>query len=215
MPRVMPALAASYDQHVQGTLQIVGSTEALWLTAPPASAIKRQLKVDRLEALYEAGFLRIFAAWENYLEEVLVHLLAGYRTPGYIPVAVPGSVLLTTLQSARAVLYGNHRFLLWHDPQIVSQRARTHLTGSPVEVEVAGQQARLEAIAAIRHRIAHSSRDSQSRFQAAALTITGAAPASSPGRMLRAANIADPLNPTKWIRVLSLELRDLAIRIIQ
>jgi hypothetical protein len=215
MPRPMPALFATYNQHVMGTLKIVGSTEALWLTAPPTSNIKRQLKVNQLEALYEAGFLRIFAAWEDYLEEVLVHFMAGYRTNGYNPAAAPGSALHNTLQLARASLFQNRTFLLWHDPQAVVQRAQRHLVACPVEVQLAGRLARLAAMAAVRHRIAHSSRDSRLRFSAAAVVITGAPHSGPPGRMLRAPNIADPLNQPKWIKVLADELRDLALTLIQ
>ncbi len=205
----MRPLASEYSAKVGETLSIVASTEALWLMAPPASQIKRQLKVGHLEALYESAFLRLFTAWENYLEEVLVRLMAGYQTPGYTPTPAAGRTLLGTVSSARTTLYGGQDYLLWHRPATVVGRARAHLAGSPIETEITRSTSRLTDIASVRHRIAHSSADAQVKFRRASLAITGTEH-RTPGRLLRAPDISDPLNQPKWIRVLSEDLKRIA-----
>jgi hypothetical protein len=80
------ALDADFARRVNESLQIISSTETLWLTAPPASVVRRQLKVPQLEALYESVYLRIFSAWESFIEGVLVRFMSGYETPNYQPV---------------------------------------------------------------------------------------------------------------------------------
>ena len=58
----MAALDADFTKYVDESLKIIASTEVLWLTAPPASVVRKQLKVPQLEALYEAVYLRVFSA---------------------------------------------------------------------------------------------------------------------------------------------------------
>src|SRR4051794_16813457 len=116
MTKTMPGIAADFSKQVDNTLSIIGSTEALWMTAPPTSKVRRQLKAQHLEALYEAAYLRVFCAWESLLEESLVRLMSGYRTSSHSPTAASGQRLLPTVKSARATLYSGSRYLLWHDP---------------------------------------------------------------------------------------------------
>src|SRR5215204_5269353 len=86
MPRALPDFAAKFGTETQISLDLLGATEGLWLTAPPTSEVRRQLRVGQLEALYEAIYLRIFATWETTLEELTVYFLAGYQSQGYRPV---------------------------------------------------------------------------------------------------------------------------------
>lgn len=206
MPQNMPDLATRYRVFVNESLVIVSSTEALWITAPPASAVRQQLKVGQLEALYESVFLRIFSAWEGFLEEALTRFVAGYRTPSHSPVVAAGAVRHRTVSSARAALYGGRTFLLWHDPKQVVRRSQGLLVQCPVETVLQGAQAQLERYAAIRHRIAHSTDDASQKFRQAAQSIAGVDHRGKPGRLLRSADISDPLNPTKWIRRISDDL---------
>lgn len=196
----MPQLGSKCVTRFNEILKIAATTEGLWLAAPPASEIKKQLKVGQLEALYEATFLRVFASFESFIEDSLAHFMAGYATPAYSPSPVPGTAIYGTLTEALSTLYGNRAYLLWHDMGRDIRRSQSHLTACPVETALQGNQSRLEDYAAIRHHIAHNSKDSKQKFEAAALRITGSAHNGKPGRMLRSEDISDPLNTPKWIR---------------
>lgn len=198
--KAMPGLGTKCVGRFNEILKIAATTEGLWLAAPPASEIKRQLKVGQLEALYEATFLRIFASFESFLEDSLAHFMAGYGTPSHSPAPAVGKSLFPTLTAALAELYGTRQYLLWHDMARDITRSQTHLVNCPSETVLAANKARLDDYAAIRHHIAHNSKDSRQKFEAAALRITGSAHGGKPGRMLRSEDISDPLNTPKWIR---------------
>ena len=180
----------------------------------PRISIRQQLKVSQLEALYESVYLRIFSIWESFVEDVLVRLMAGYKTSTYQPARVPPCPSLSSIRAARSHLYGTRDYLLWHNPVNSADRAAKYVSGSPVEHVLRSQQVRLQAFADIRHRIAHDSDDSRVKFRNAALMISGGEYGGKPGKLLRATDISDPLNQPKWIRVISYELVDIAQLII-
>lgn len=198
--RPMPDLGSQCVRSFNESLQIASATETLWLTAPPASVVRKQLKVAQMEALYEATYLRVFSAYESFLEKSLARFMAGYTTPAYVPVAAAGSQMVGTVKAALGVLYGGRRYLLWHDAKTVIKRSRANLVGCPVESVLAANKVMLDDYAAIRHHIAHNSTDSAAQFTAAALRLTGSEHGKRPGRLLRAPDISDPLNQPKWIR---------------
>jgi hypothetical protein len=204
--KTIAALDEAFSKNVRESLKIIASTEALWLTSPPTSDIRKQLKVPQLEALYEAVYLRIFSSWEAFIEDVLTRFMSGYRTTAYGPLPAPTCPPSQTIKAARAILYGNNNYMLWHDPNRSANRISKYVTGSPLETTLRSQQARLEVFAAIRHRIAHSSDDARVKFDAAATTLAGSQYGGRPGRLLRAADLSDPLNQSKWILRISTEL---------
>lgn len=210
----MAALDAKFAQRVNESLQIVSSSETLWLTAPPASVVRRQLKASQMEALYESVYLRIFSAWESFVEDVLVRFMAGHETPGHRPTRVSSCPRLSSVTSARVYLYGNKDYLLWHNPLTSANRIAGYISASPVELVLRSKQSRLQAFADIRHRIAHDSDDSKAKFSLAALMIAGSEYNGKPGKLLRATDISDPLNQPKWIRVMSDELIGIAQSIL-
>ena len=184
MPQQMANLGTRFTNNVNGSLLIVGSTEALWITAPPTSTVRRQLKVDQLEALYEAAFLRIFLAWEGFLEDALTHFVAGYRSNSHAPSLAVGQVRYKTLRDARGALFGNRAYLLWHDPDQAIARSRRYLTLCPVETVLTASRAQLKLYSAVRHRIALSSDDAAKNFRHAAVTLCGSNYQGKPGRLL-------------------------------
>jgi hypothetical protein len=210
--KIMPALGTKCVQDFNTTLTLAANTETLWLTAPPARVVRKQLKAVQLEALYEATFLRIFSAYESFLEDSLAHFMAGYSTSTYTPTAAPTATLHRSLKSARAALYGKKRYLLWHDVGTTIKRAQVNISGCPVEMALTGNQSNLEDYASIRHHIAHNSRDSATQFAAAANRLTGSTHRLRPGHLLRAPDIRDPLNQPKWIRTI---VDDLATTVLQ
>jgi len=213
--RSMPPLDQAFSARVSETLGIVASTEALWLVAPPTSQVRRQLKVNQLEALYESVYLRIFSAWEAFLEDALVRLMAGYVTASYRPIPAAGSHIERTVKGARSTLYGSQSYLLWHDPASVARRAARYLVDSPVEQVVLSQNSRLKIFADIRHHIAHGSDDTHSKFLAASAVLASNSFSGKAGRLLRGSDMSDPLNQPKWIRVISFELIDIASLILK
>lgn len=198
--KVMPQLGSKCVARFNEDLKIAATTEGLWLGAPPASEIKKQLKVGQLEALYEATFLRVFASFESFLEDSLAHFMAGYATPNHSPSPAAGTALHATVTAALGALYGNRSYLLWHDVGRDIGRAKTHLLNCPLETILAANKVQLDDYASIRHHIAHNSKDSRQKFEAAARRITGSTHGGKPGRMLRSEDISDPLNTPKWIR---------------
>lgn len=191
--------ASRFSDKCSETLAWLGATEALWLTSPPATDVRRNLRVTQLEALYEAAFLRIFTAWEVTLEDLVLRMMAKAGTPSWVAAPPNGKSLYPTITSARTALYGNRDFLLWHNPTKVVSRIAGVLQGSPLELELAASATWLEHVGHVRHRIAHSSPDANKNFEAAAAAIGGSSFKGSPGRFLRGEDMADPLNRTKWI----------------
>jgi hypothetical protein len=204
--------AERFRHECDATLDWLGATEALWMTAPPTSAVRTRLKTPQMEALYEAAFLRLFTAWEVAVEEVTLRMMARAAPPSWVPIAPAGKVLYSSLKSARLALYGGADYLLWHNPATVAKRIASHLAGSPLEAEIRAQATWLEQVAQVRHRIAHASDDAARKFDVAALALTGTAHRGSPGRLLRSQDIADPLNPTRWIVRLDSGLRSIIVR---
>ncbi|MFJ6156615.1 hypothetical protein ACIQF8_14015 [Pseudarthrobacter sp. NPDC092184] len=184
------------------------------MAAPPTTQVRRNLKAPQMEALYEAAYLRIFAAWEVFQEDATVRLMAGAASPTYQPKAPSGASLHPSLKAARLSLYSGSQFLLWHSPTKAITRISRVLDGSPIEVELSNSQNRLQHLGNIRHRVAHSSDDADAKFKVAALDITGISFSGSPGKLLRAHDATDPLNLKRWIFVITNELLEIAGRCV-
>lgn len=208
----MPALGTRCVASFNQSLDIASATETLWLTAKPASAVRKQLKTAQLEALYEATLLRVFSAYEKFIEDSLAHYMANYGTTAYSPTASAPNQLHPSLTSAVQTLYGRHDYLLWHNAKTSIDRAALHLVNCPVETVLIANKTNLDDYAKIRHHIAHNSLDSGAKFAAAASRLTGSEHGKRPGKLLRSADISDPLNPTKWIRVI---VDDMAATVLQ
>jgi hypothetical protein len=207
----MPSLINSqseFDKQVSRGEAIVANVEALWQTAPRGSDVRRQIGANELSALYEMAFLTIFSHWENFIEGCLVRMVAGQGTANYSPtlVAPPKAVSLT---AARTRVLGGRPYLLWYDPSRCVSRVQAHVTGSPLETALTGSQVELEHYASIRHAVAHRTADSVRSFHTSSLALAGVAH-QSPGELLRTQDHSDPLNPVRWLRKISSNLRVVA-----
>lgn len=196
----------AFTRELHITLDWLGATEALWLAAPPATDVRKRLKVKQLQALYESAFLRIFTAWEVFVEEVVIRHMAGAESSSYVPTFAPGKSKSSSLKAARQELYGNKTYLLWHHPDGVIHKTQSCVLGSPVEICFSTNRSWFLAFAAIRHRIAHASSDARIQFEAAAIQLSGNNHRGSPGRFLRAHQSQDSLNQKRWILALSQQL---------
>lgn len=217
MAKTWPDLSGRFIKSIDASLSLVGNTEALWLTSPPTSEVRKKLKVPQLEALYEAVYLQMFGTWEAFLESVTLRWMAKYSSPGYSPTPASGTVLYKSVQDAVPALYLEHgnlkNFLLWHNPSHVRARVARHLTACPIEQLMIAESVSLDQFSAVRHHIAHGSNDTRAKFKAASLALTGSDHGGRPGRMLRNADISDPLNTPKWIRSIAEALKQFAVSV--
>ena len=200
--------SSTFGKRVDESERVVSSVEALWQTAPRQSDIRRQIGDPQLRALYEMAYLSIFGHWENFIEDCTTRMIAGQGCASYAPVIV-SPPRAPTLTAARARVLAGRRFLLWYDPVTSADRIATHVSGSPLEATLRSEEAALGSYAAIRHAIAHQSEDARASFEAASAALAGVVH-TSPGRLLRTQDHTDPLNPVRWIRKISTELRRLA-----
>lgn len=208
MPRPMPPLGTEFGTYVDRMLAVCSAIEVIRETSPSRSSIRRELTHERLVYLYEASYLRVFARWENFLEETCARYMLGYASPLYQPVHVGGRQ--STLADARKLLYRNRDFALWHNPTTVSARAADHLVGSPIETVTISSLQSLTWMAAVRHRVAHDSSDARSQFDAASMGLAGRRfPGSRPGRLLRSSDGV----PHRWLSVLATRLKNTALQI--
>jgi len=191
----------TFRRQVQDTLLWLGQTEGLWLSSLPGTSIRSSLTTLQLAALYEAAYLRIFASWEVFLEDICAKFMAGQAT-SYVPRAAAGQRLERTVKAARMKLFGTKDYLLWHNPVTVQLRVARWLSNSPIEIVFLRDANWLGNAASVRHAIAHGSADAIANFELACVAITGSRK-DSPGRMLRASDLSDPLNLTKWIVIIT------------
>ncbi len=210
MSRLMPKLAKEFATSATQAVEFAAGVEAARAGLHTKEA-QEHLPIPRLELAYELTYLRVFNAWERFLEESFLRYLCGYQALHGCETPVPGKSFQSSLAGAKTVLYGRQNYLLWHNPQKVIQRATTHFTGSRHETVIASMQGRLQCYADIRHRIAHA--HAASGFDLATMTLAGRRyRGSRPGRFLRDWAPHVP-TPTRWVDVIVLELRGLAFQI--
>jgi len=154
---------------LDSALRLVEMAELL--SQPVATAVGRiWLSPWRLVDLYEMAYLRMFAAWESFLEETFVRYLCGFRSATG-PMAPRN---YRSLRDARIAVWGRpDGYVLWHNAQRVVSLARQHMPGGPHELVVSSAMADLERWAAVRHRIAHDNEHARRGFERAALALGG------------------------------------------
>jgi hypothetical protein len=196
-----------FHKRIDQSEEIVSNVEALWQIAPRGSDIRRNIGEPQLSALYEMAYLSIFCYWENFIEECLVRMMTGQKSPTFTPTFVTGR--LPSLNAARTALFNRNQYLLWYNPATSADRIAQHVMSSPLEQVLRTNGVKIRDYAAIRHAVAHKSDDAIAGFRTSSLNLTGVA-YSSPGALLRNQDIADVLNPVRRIRVISSELRRFA-----
>jgi hypothetical protein len=209
MPR-MPPLGTRFREAVDDAVALSSVAEAIRDT-PSYRYIRSQLTITRVERLYEMSYLRMFAAWEAFIEDSLLHMLCGFDSVIYTPAFAPPHRRFVDLASARRHLFGTRTYLLWYDPATIQARCSRYLTTAPVEVVVSSNAARLEWFAFIRNRIAHDAEDARNKFDVAAINLAGRRfPRSRPGKFLRS---PDPTSPGLFLNSIATEFKSLALQI--
>ncbi len=168
------------------------------------------LTLPRLEYLYEIAYLRVFIAWEAFLEETFVRYMCGFAgTAGQMQPA--GNMQHhPTIAAARGALYGSQSYLLWHNPKTVVARSKVHFVGGLHETVVQSHITRIEWFAHVRHRVAHGQNDARQKFDVATMNLAGRRyQGSRVGRFLRD---TDPSvsPPARWLATIADELEGLA-----
>jgi len=211
MRRTMPPLALQFRAACDAACELATAGERVRVLADPAA--RRELTLPRLEYLYEIAFLRMFVAWELFLEESFLRYMCGYTGFNQAPQQSVLGNYSRTLTDARSALYGTQQYLLWHSPAKVIARSQKIFKNGVHETVISSTQARIGHFSCIRHRIAHGQLDAQKKFDAATMTLVGRRyPASRVGRFLRD---ADPglTPPTRWLSSIADELANLALQV--
>jgi hypothetical protein len=173
MPRAMPGLEAEFRARVSEAIRLAEIGEVARAEARAGSQTRQNLHPARLELLYELAYLRMFVSWEAFLEQTFLRYLCGYASKVGVAVPAAGTSFAPTLASAETTVLAGRRYVLWHNPSTVVERARQFFTGSVFETVILSNTARLDQFAAVRHRITHSQSDSRRRFDAATMMIAG------------------------------------------
>lgn len=206
----MPDLRAELQRRTFEGLALAQFGEIARLEAARGSRTRAALHPVRLEALYEMAFLRVFVSWEAFLEQAFFRYLCGYASVHGTATPIPGSNFLPTLAQAELAVLNGNTYVLWHSPAKVVTRCRRFFNASTIETIVSSNTSRLEAFAAIRHRIAHAQTDARNKFDAATMSLVGRRyPGARAGAFLRDRDpTASP--PERWLDRLAQELISLA-----
>ena len=212
MPRRMPQLGSRFAREVDDALSIAQAGERIRYGSAPGSPGRTELTPYRLNAIYEMAYLRIFIAWEAFLEDSFLRYLCGYNTPHGRPHLIRGP--FRNLGAGQIAWLGSERFVSWVAIDRVLRRCRRFVARGLHEQVLDSNRTRLECFAAIRHRIAHKSHYSVRQFDAATTQLAGRRyPGSSAGHFLR--DWTPMLQPgQRWIQTMSTELKNLSTQIV-
>ena len=208
----MPALATSFASEVDSATALADAGEELRVIVSHDTKQRSLLSTTRMVLLYELAYLRLFLAWEVFLEESFLRYLCGYTSAHGQDVPKSGNYA-ATIAAARAALYGDNDFLLWHNVDQVVKRANVWFQHSRHDIVLSSNQGRVRHFAAVRHRVAHAQEDARTKFDAATMALVGRRyPASRPGRFLRDW-VPGASPPNRWLYEIARDLRNLAYQI--
>lgn len=198
-------------EQVQSSVDLVRRIELAMLLARTQGA--NSLRVADVELAYELAYLRIFLAWERFLETSLTRLICGYHhSQGQEPLKA-NTFYFNKVGDAEAAILGGRAYTLWHDPAKVVQRAERWLSNSRFALVINSAHNNLIHYASIRHRIAHDQDDGRVKFDLASMALSARRyKGARPGRLLRDWQLgANP--PKRWLSVLGDELGSYAAQI--
>ena len=211
MPRRLPPLANVFASDANNATRLASGIEIVHSAVPRGSIARKQLPQKRIEAIYEMAYLRIFLAWETFLEEAFLRYLCGYAST-----LGPERLLQPAFPSRQAaelsVLHGL-KFVSWARPNGIIDRAQNYVVDGLHETVVSSATRYLDYLADVRNRVAHSSDYARSQFDTAALFLSGSAyRGSSAGRFLRDWDTtARP--QIRWLHAIATSLQGLANQI--
>lgn len=199
MPRRMPRFDLRFAAQAQVASEIVVAGEKSSVTGD-------EWTPKRLEFLYELAYLRVFASWEATLESIFYRSLCGYASRAGQESMVSGVYYASIAKAEVAVLAAESRgkvvktYVLWHSAMQIISRCKTHIVAGTQESVISSNRNRLDALAAVRHRIVHDQQDAKVKFDKATLFLVGKTyPASRPGKFLRDLDRHSARPHRKWM----------------
>jgi hypothetical protein len=214
MPRVMPPFDAYMMQEAQVALGLAKAGEIARTGSTVGSPPWKEWRVSRLEALYELAYLRVFIAWETFLEISFYRYLCGHSSLKYGQATPVSGSYYPNVATAESAVLGTNTYLLWHNPGVVIARCQHHITTGRHETVCAANQAKLRQFGCIRHRIAHGQDDAKHKFDAVTRLLVGHSyPGSRPGRFLRDW-VHGSTPPVRWLEAIIADFGLLAGQIV-
>jgi hypothetical protein len=211
----MPNLDTAFAREAQKAIELVRAGERIRVLAGAGSELSRTWPASRMEALYELAYLRIFVAWEVFLEATFLRYLCGYSSVTHGQAAlVSGITFYSTLQAAELAVLGKQQYFLWHNPTTVVNRCKGHILNGRHELVISSNLTRMQYFGDIRHRIAHLRDDVKQKFDTVTTNLaTKTYKGSQPGRFLRDW-VSGSSPATRWLEAIAGELTGLAGQII-
>lgn len=117
----------------------------------------------QVEIIAELSFLRIFIAWENFLEKSFIRYLVGAKSPsGYRPAIL---VNPQNMSHALDLISSGREYVRWNSASEVITRSEIYFRdGGPYKNALLGATTDLNDMNTIRNRIAHKSTFSKNKF---------------------------------------------------
>jgi hypothetical protein len=144
----LPDILSDYKTKVSACMQYIGKAFA------QDSSGKYILTTAEQSFVVDAAFLRIFIAWESFLESIFVGYLMGHPSTGgrfAKKFASPPTEI-----HARELLIGTQKYVDWANPEIVRKLAQLYFDkGEPLGPLVASIQTDLFDLKIVRNAAAH------------------------------------------------------------
>ena len=206
----MPAFADELARRTRESIELARAGDVAAASLPVRSVVRSKWYTARVELLYELAFLRMWASWEEFLEETFIRYLCGYTSTNCTPVAVLGRAFFGTPAQARAEMLRNRSYVLWHNPATVATRSREFLVNGTHELIIESNSARLLDIVSLRHGIVHHQAHARAQVDAATMNFNARRyRGSRPGRFLRDWDTG-VTPPRRWLDTFAAELAGLA-----
>ena len=205
MTRSVQFLKTSFDEQADKAEAFVNLLEDNKNEFADGTSVITQYAV---EISYELAYLRLFGAWESFLEEVFVRYLCGYsRGLDLQEPLLAGQTYSTTLSAAEARLLSGRSYVSWYVPSEIVSRCRRFFSGGNFEYVVSSASQILEDQRCTRHQIAHVQKHATRNFDNMTTRLVGKRfPGSSAGRFLRSQRPGGG----RWLFHFSIQLRGLA-----
>lgn len=129
-----------------------------------ANSANPALPASENQFFYESVFLRVFRAYENYLEGIF--LSYAQAEPAIGGHAVASYVIPENRDHARKLITSGMPFLDWTSPNNVIERAEVYLqNGGPIKLGISSNQQFLTQAKKIRNHISHNSEESLAPYR--------------------------------------------------
>jgi hypothetical protein len=217
MPRNVSALADEFAEAANSAIAFADGIEearGILVNHHPTS---EALSLFRVELGYEFAYLRMFLAWESFLEKTFYRYLCGFSGSQGQQIMISNKYF-RTLAAAEIAVHSvggkKKNYVLWHNPSAIIKRAALFLNHSHYETTLASFEANLSHYAAVRHRIAHSQAHAKHQFDTSTIALCGRRfRGARPGRFLRdhATRISQP---TRWLHRVAADLKGISLQLV-